>query len=270
MFPWIDGSHWGAGHIIFMSLFFAVLVVLSSVVAVAISDTRRDFQSQRVSEVCWREEFGALPEAERHCRHEFSGRVARRICPNAFACRDCPQYAEFAALPPMRTAQAVGVPYSDQLLYHRGHTWVRQEDDGTLTIGLDELAQHVIGKPDSVALPSVGSKINCDGIAWRMKKNGHDIRVRAAVDGTVVATRTGEDGWYLKVRPRSPVDVRHLLRAEEVRGWLSAELDRLQLQLRAPQSEPAMSDGGMLLPDLMDSLPDTDWDRVLPSIFLEA
>src|SRR5208337_1522026 len=111
---------------------------------------------------------------------------------------------------------------------HRGHTWVRPESDGTLTVGLDELAHHLIGRPDTVELPAKGSEIESNGIAWRMKKNGHEIRVRAPIDGTVVSTGGAEDEWYLKLRSRQPLDLGHLLRQAEVSGWLSSELDRLQ------------------------------------------
>ena len=53
---------------------------------------------------------------------------------------------------------------------------MRPEKDGTLTIGLDELADHLIGHPDSVQLPAKGSEIESNGIAWRMMKNGHEIQ----------------------------------------------------------------------------------------------
>ncbi len=80
--------------------------------------------------------------------------------------------------------------------------------------------------------------------------------------------------WYLKIRPRldprDPATLRHLLRGPEVHGWLSRELERLQLQLRAPNTPPALADGGVLLPGLMDAVPDADWDAVLADTFLEA
>jgi hypothetical protein len=47
-------------------------------------------------------------------------------------------------------------------------------------------------------------------------------------------------------------------------------LERLQLQLRTPHTPPALADGGTLLPDLMDALPDADWDTVLADTFLAA
>jgi Glycine cleavage H-protein len=270
MFPWTDGFHWTAGHIIFLSLFFAVVLTILATLASAVWRTASDFRTHRATEICWRMNFADLPEAERRCRHQLAGRVSSRICPNAFDCRHCPNYAEFAALPANAPSQNVGIDYSDDLLYHRGHTWVRQEPDGTLTVGLDDLAHYLVGHPDSVELPAKGSEIECNAIAWHMRKNGHDIPVRAPIDGTVVSTGGDEQGWYLKLCPREPVNLRHLLRGPEVPGWLSAELDRLKLQLCAPNIMPCMADGGTLMPELMDTMPEADWDTVIAATFLET
>ena len=157
MFPWVDGFHWSPGHIIFLSLFFAVVLTILVTFASALWRTASDFRTHRATEMCWRTNFAELPEAERRCRHEFAGRVPYRICDNAFDCRHCPKYEEFAALPARAPSKNAGVNFSNELLYHRGHTWVRPEDDGTSTVGLDELAHHLIGHPDSVQLPVKGS-----------------------------------------------------------------------------------------------------------------
>ena len=270
MFPWIDGFHWSAGHIIFLSLFFAVVLTILATLVSAAWRTFSDFRTHRATEICWRMNFADLPIAERRCRHQLAGRVLSRICDNAFDCRHCPKYAEFAALPARVPTPNVGVNYSDNLLYHRGHTWVRPEVDGTLTMGLDDLARHLIGHPDSVELPAKGSEIESNGVAWRMMKNGHEIPVRAPIDGTVLSTGGDEAGWYLKIRPHEPVDLRHLLRGAEVRGWLAGELARLRLQLSASNDMPCMADGGTLMPELMDMMPEADWDTVLASTFLET
>ena len=270
MFPSVDGFHWTVGHIVFLSVFFAVVLTILSTVARAALRTASDFRAHRASELCWRASAAELPESERHCRHEFAGRVSFRICDNAFDCRHCPQYADFAALPAKSPSRNLGVNYSDKLLYHRGHTWVHPEEDGTFTVGLDELARHLIGHPDSIELPAFGSSIESNAIAWRMTKNGHEIRVRAPLDGTVVRTGgTGED-TYLRIRPEGRADLRHLLHGAEVSGWLASELDRLQLQLRAPDAPPTLADGGVLMPELMDAVPQADWDSILETTFLEA
>jgi glycine cleavage system H protein len=270
MFPWTDGFHRTVGHIAFLSLFFAVVLTILATFLAAVWRTITDFRTRRATQMCWRLSFAELPEAERLCRHELAGRVPSRICDNAFDCRQCLKYPEFAKLPATTSSQNVGISYSDSLLYHRGHTWVRPEQDGTLTIGLDELARHLIGHPDSVQLPVKDSEIEYNGIAWQMMKNGHEIRVRSPIDGTVVSIGGPKDGWYLRLRPQGAANLRHLLRAAEVPGWLSGELDRLQLQFSTTNAKPCLADGGTLMPNLMDNMPEADWDTVLAATFLET
>jgi len=269
MFPWVDGFRWTATHIIFLSLFFAAVVIIVATFASAIFRAASDFREHRANEMCWRENFAELPEEERRCRHELAGRVESRICGNAFDCRECANYPNFAAIA-ANPRSNVGVAYSDQLLYHRGHTWVRPEWDGTFSVGLDEFANHLIGEPDAVELPQPCEEIESDGIAWRMSKNGHEIRVRAPLGGTVISTGGPGAGWYLKVLPHGQPNLRHLLRGPEVQGWLATEVDRLQVQLSAPNCGPCLADGGTLMPELMDAEPKADWDTVLASAFLDS
>jgi glycine cleavage system H lipoate-binding protein len=168
----------------------------------------------------------------------------------------------------------LGIAYSKDRFYHRGHTWVEPQEDGTLAIGLDELADRLIGSPDSIGMPEVGSEIELNGPAWRIKKAGKEILVRAPLEGKVVAIGGPNQGWYLKIRPRldpqDPATLLHLLRGPEVHGWLNRELERLQLQLRTPNSAPALADGGALIHGVMDAIPEANWDTVLADTFLEG
>ncbi len=195
-----------------------------------------------------------------------------RTCDNAFDCRHCAKYAQFAVLPATGNVHSLGLDYSDDRYYHRGHTWLQKAEDGNVTVGLDELADRLVGIPDSVKMPEAGQELELNQTAWRMRKNGNDIQVRAPIEGTIVGVGGPKQGWYLKIRPRldlhEPATLRHLLHGPEVHGWLSRELERLQIQLRAPNTPPALADGGVLLPDLMNEVPDADWDKVLSDTFL--
>ena len=274
MFPGIDGFHWTIGHVLFLVLFFAVALTIAITVIRAAWRTARDFRTHRAAELCWHVDFAELPIAERRCRHELAGRVMSRTCDNAFDCRSCEKYSQFAVLPSTGDVGTSGLNYSEDLYYHRGHTWVRPAEDGAVAIGLDDLAQHLIGLPDSVRMPGIGQELDLNQTAWRMKKNGREIPVRAPLEGTVIAVGSPNESWYLKLRPRpdvsNPRALRHLLRGPEVRGWITRELERLQVQLRAPQSAAALGDGGVILPDLMDAVPEADWDTVLADTFLQA
>ena len=87
-------------------------------------------------------------------------------------------------LPATGLATDLGLNYPDDRFYHRGHTWVKPAEDGTFTIGLDELADHLIGNPDSIKMPEVGTELEINQTAWRMSKNGNEIQVRAPIEGT--------------------------------------------------------------------------------------
>lgn len=274
MFPGIDGFHWTLGHVLFLLLFFAVALTILVTVASAAWRTRRDFRSDRAIDLWWRSQFTELPVSGRRCRHELAGRVLSRTCDNAFDCRHCEKYSQFAVLPATGNVGSLGLDYEDDRYYHRGHTWVKPEEDGTVTVGLDEMAAHLVGTPESVSLPEAGEEVEVNQTAWRMKKNGREIEVRAPIEGTIIALGGASQGWYLKIRPRldvrEPATLRHLLRGPEVHGWLSRELERLQLQLRTPNTAPALADGGVLMPDLMNAVPDADWDAVLADTFLQG
>ena len=273
MFPGIDGFHWTFGHILFLSLFFAVALTIFFTVSSAIRRTVHDFRTHQAADLCWHADFAELPEQGRRCRHELAGRVISRTCDNAFDCRHCEKYSQFAVLPATGNLRSLGLEYPTDRYYHRGHTWVKPEEDGIVTVGLDELAEHLIGTPNLIKMPTIGDELDLNQTAWRMEKRGREIDVRAPIEGTVVGIGGPKESWYLKIRPRldlrDPLTLRHLLRGPEVHGWLTRELERLQLQLRTPNNPPALADGGVLLPNLMDAVPDADWDTVLAETFLE-
>ncbi|MHB0968527.1 MAG: glycine cleavage system protein H [Thermoanaerobaculia bacterium] len=153
-------------------------------------------------------------------------------------------------------------------LYHRGHTWVKADEDGMLTIGLDDFASRLTGVPDSVKLPAVGSHLSANGPAWEAKKKGVVARILSPVDGEVVETGSPEQGWMLKVRPSSE-DLTHLLCPAEARLWLLREFERLQIALAGPQHAPMLAAGGAPLDDLSMVNPVEKLDELCAMVFLE-
>ena len=172
-----------------------------------------------------------------------------------------PALAEGLAIPS-------GLEFPADRLYHRGHTWVHQENDGTLTIGLDDLARRVVGAPDAVNLPQPGEAIEKNGTAWSVERFGTKTRILSPVDGEVVAAGGPGQPFYLKVKPAGQFDDRHLLRGAEVGPWIASEIDRLQAAFTVSQVGPTMADGGTFTEDLPSASPETDWDAVWGEVFL--
>ena len=204
----------------------------------------------------------------------LTGEFKSRECPHAFDCRECethPKLLEKHPLVPVTEHEedVFGMSFPLDRFYHRGHTWVHMETDGSMTVGLDDLGSRLLGTPDSVELPDPGTELHANGPAFRFRKRNADVRVLSPIDGRVLETGGSDKGWYLRVQPRG-FDVRHLLRGAEIRPWVMREMERLQLALAQEGAAPALADGGVPVADISAGYPETDWDAVCGEMFLES
>jgi hypothetical protein len=275
MLPWIYGFHWNAGHIIFLGAFYSVLMVVAVTVIAAFRRSQRDLSAHRVEEIGWHADFHDLPARDRVCRHVLTGELASRECPHAFDCRQCETHARLIARHPVALSAAseedlFGMAFPLDRFYHRGHAWAHPESDGTVTVGLDELGQRLLGVPDAVDLPQPGDRVEANGTAFRVHKRDADVRVLSPVDGEVVETGGPGRVWYLRVKPdiAGEPEFRHLLRGAEVKPWLLREMERLQLAL-STEGAATLADGGVPVADIAACYPKSDWDAVCGEMFLE-
>ncbi len=279
MLPWNYGFRLDAGHIIFLGAFYTVLVVVATTVISAALRSLRSVRENEAERIRWHADFEDLPARDRVCRHVLTGEFTRRECPNSFDCRGCEVHGKWIERHPVAFGDKAGAEAEDLFgmdfpldrYYHRGHTWARPEEDGTVTIGLDDLGRRLLSAPDSIDLPMPGDRLQVNGTAFHIGKRGAMVRVLSPVDGEVVAV--GDPDWYVRVKPDSTGEkaFRHLLRGGEVRPWLMRELERLQLALAAEgESAPSLADGGVPVADISSSYPETDWDAVCGRMFLEV
>ena len=114
--------------------------------------------------------------------------------------------------------------------YHRGHAWVKYEGEGMYLVGLDDFGKRMIGTPDAVELPAVGTPLTANGTGAIFKKERASLRLLSPINGVVVESGTADGGWLLKVRGGNPeAQTRHLLRGDEIRPWILRELEQLQI-----------------------------------------
>lgn len=274
MFPWNYGFHWTAGNLIFLGAFYSVAALVAATVVLAVLRARRAAAEDAAGRIRWMGVFHDLPPQSRTCRHALTGELPGRTCPNGFECRRCSTHAEqmkSQAAEIWQTQEEVfGMTFQTDRLYHRGHTWVRPEADGTVTVGLDELGRRLIGVPDGVELPRAGTRWQANGTGWLIRKRGAAVHVLAPVDGVVIESRAAEDGGCVCVRPTSGTfDLRHLLTRDELAPWILREMDRLQLALSAT-GVPALADGGLPVDDISANYPEADWDAVCGEMFLQG
>jgi glycine cleavage system H lipoate-binding protein len=277
VFPFIYEFHWTPVHIIFLGIFFSVAILIVTTVSLALLRAFRAFQQQHQEAIQWEVEFEDLPAVARTCRHQIAGEIAHRTCNHEFDCRSCAVHPTFLAknapaLAPVGSAESLyGFTMPLDRYYHRGHTWVKHEGDGVYTIGMDDFGGRMIGTPDGVELPSVGTPLNANGTAWILRKGKAALRVLSPVDGVVLATGTQEDGWTLKIQGGAPeIETAHLLRGNEVKPWIMRELERLQMAVSPDGVGMSLADGGELVHDMWKQAPQVDWDGVWGEMFLQA
>src|SRR3954471_13061709 len=102
------------------------------------------------------------------------------------------------------------------LKYTESHEWIRQETDGTLTVGITEYAQDALGDIVFVELPKVGKTFTAgdDAAVVESVKAASDIY--APVSGTVTAVNQpvadapdsinadAYSAWLFKLLPSDP------------------------------------------------------------------
>ena len=113
----------------------------------------------------------------------------------------------------MATANNCNVP--EELMYWvREHVWVRLEDDGTITVGMTDAAQHLGGSFVNASPKTAGKKVK-KGKSAGVAESGKWVGpIKSPVDGEIVAANEAiiknpkllnEDpygeGWFVRVQP---------------------------------------------------------------------
>ncbi|SMC21323.1 glycine cleavage system H protein [Andreprevotia lacus DSM 23236] len=101
-----------------------------------------------------------------------------------------------------------------ELKYVDTHEWLRLEDDGTITIGITDHAQALLGDIVFVELPQLGAQLAAGDTAGVVESVKAASDVYAPIAGEVVAinealvnepelanTEPYGDAWFFRVRP---------------------------------------------------------------------
>jgi glycine cleavage system H protein len=103
------------------------------------------------------------------------------------------------------------VNFPADLRYTASHEWVRFESDGTLTIGITDLAQDSLGELVYVDLPALGKNVAAGDSCAVVESTKAASDVYAPVAGEVIATNEALSGAPQTVN-ESPYDTGWLFR----------------------------------------------------------
>ncbi len=122
------------------------------------------------------------------------------------------------------------------LKFAKTHEWVRQEEDGTLTVGISDYAQGLLGDLVFVELAEMENEVKAGddcSVVESVKAasdvyapvSGEVIEVNEALSDTpeVVNTDPYGDGWLFKLRPVDDQEIADLMDAETYAEHVAAE-----------------------------------------------
>lgn len=114
----------------------------------------------------------------------------------------------------------------DRLRYTRTHEWVREERDGTLSIGITDHAQDSLGELVFVELPEAGKRLSAGDPCAVVESVKAAADVYSPLAGEVVAAnaalkdspgQVNKDpygAWLFRVKPDAGADLTQLLDAD--------------------------------------------------------
>ena len=114
------------------------------------------------------------------------------------------------------------------LKFLSSHEWARVESDGTITIGISDHAQDLLGDIVFVELPKVGQMLDAENDAAIVESvkaasdvysplSGEVIEVNSMLEDQpeIINSSPYEDGWFYKLTPSDMGELNNLLSPED-------------------------------------------------------
>lgn len=123
----------------------------------------------------------------------------------------------------------------EQLKYSATHQWARRESDGTVTVGITDHAQEMLGDVVFIDNPKAGSAVKQGEVCGVIESVKAASDIHAPVSGSVIAVnaeladapeKVNEDpyaAWMFRVKPADPAELDALLDAAAYRKVADAE-----------------------------------------------
>ncbi len=174
------------------------------------------------------------------------------------------------------SSRVAGFRLAPEAAYHAGHTWARHAGTGAAQVGVDDFAAHLVGKPERVTLPAVGTAVRAGRPILTLERKGRRVAVVSPVSGTVSAVNREAQahpdailqdpygkGWLVEVKSTElSYDFRTLMTGEMARRFVDEAAAALHAYFAPPEVALAAADGGEAVEAIADQFDEATWDRV--------
>ncbi|MEW6200444.1 MAG: glycine cleavage system protein H [bacterium] len=228
-----------------------------------------------------------MPASQRKCRYMLAGLVSYKICSNSYECSRCEydqmmeemlqkistsSFAQKRKSAAAKKHTVAGYLMPLDLYYHKGHLWVKANETGSVTVGLDDFAQKLIGPCTYVNLPKPGTIVKAGEVVWQLRCGDRVADALSPIDGIIAAVNkdvvekpellnkspyTG--GWLFAIDPADTEKWNEgLMNDECAEKWLEGESERLHEMVSAGIGV-SLSDGGYPATDVFGDLGASEW-----------
>jgi glycine cleavage system H lipoate-binding protein len=239
--------------------------------------------------VYWKDRLRELPTWKQPCLHHMKGRIEFRACTHDYQCGNCEfdqyfsdQYTVHAVVRPVDVLDVKGFKLPHGYYLHRGHTWVKIEEESTVRVGLDDFALRLLGPLDRVEAPLMGKQVEQDRDDIRLSRSSNTARVQSPISGVVTdinpelrekGSLANQDpytrGWVMRLHSDNlRADLKNLMIGQQAGEYLDDEIDRLYRVIEE-EAGPLVADGGYLGDDIFGNLSKTSWQK-LTRLFLHT
>ncbi len=132
-----------------------------------------------------------------------------------------------------------GYKLPDELYYTKDHTWAKIEDNGKVTVGLDEFGAKAAGKIEFIDLPMEDDEFesgeafgSLESAKWvgglLMPVSGTIIEVNETIEDDLDLLKEDPygEGWLIRVKPsRLKDDKKSLIHGSDIAPWLKKEIE---------------------------------------------
>ncbi len=124
----------------------------------------------------------------------------------------------------------------NELYYAQSHEWSRIEDDGTVTVGITDHAQELLGDIVFIELPEMDSALEAEQDCAVIESVKAASDIYSPVAGTIIAINEDlvdapetvnsdpyGDGWIFKLQPSNLDDVKALMSGDDYSAMVAEE-----------------------------------------------
>jgi glycine cleavage system H protein len=151
---------------------------------------------------------------------------------------------------------------TDDLLLAPNHTWVRREQDGSVSVGLDSFLLGLTGPVERISVPREGEMVEPGSPAITLQEKNKVLKVDAPIEGQVLKVNTEAlrnppslnknpytAGWLFTILPADPAaSWSQFLRGEAALEWLKKQSEQVKeflIGMRPRLEFATMQDGGV-------------------------